>query len=98
MGSDHPCDTWSLSSPEQWFQTLELGYDIVGVTHLKAITNNGVAFERGILKTTDSVTRQTFSNETRLIGLQGYEKEGMIKALGFIKFNCAESIIGTDVS
>ena len=67
---------------------MQLGYDISGVTYLKAVTNSGIVFERGQLKDTDSMTWQTFSETQPLVGFQAYTTRRTIKALGFVKFNC----------
>lgn len=60
------------------------------MTRLKAVTNTSIEFSRGVLKPGDSVASFSFSPGQPLVGLQGYESPQMIKALGFIKFNCSE--------
>jgi hypothetical protein len=87
FGGKSPCDSWSLPS-SAFFSEMQLGYDISGVTYLKAVTNSGVVFERGQLKDTDSMTWQTFSETQPLVGFQAYTTRRTIKALGFVKFNC----------
>jgi hypothetical protein len=56
IGLMAPCDSWILPNNMTYFRNITLGYDFAGVTYIQAITNNGVLFERGTLKKTDSVT------------------------------------------
>ena len=89
LGANKPCDSWIL--PKSTFvRNIKLGYDSQGVTYIKAVTNNAIEFTRGVLKPTDSVTFQDFTEQNPLVGLQGYESKNSIKALGFVRFNCTQ--------
>lgn len=67
---------------------IQLGYDSDGVTYLKARTSTGLEFSSGRLKSTDSSTFQYFTSENPLYGIQGYETSTIVKALGFVRYNC----------
>jgi hypothetical protein len=43
IGSTYPCDSWILPK-DQYFRTVQIGYDSDGVTFIRAITNSSVSF------------------------------------------------------
>ena len=88
IGSELDCEFFNFPNETVHFQTVVLGYDSKGPTWFRGILNTGFVFTRGTLKSTDSWARHEFSDEARLVGLQGYENEFDVKALGFIKHEC----------
>ena len=86
-GQTSNCDTWILPS-DNYFRAITIGYNEARVTHLKMITNRGTIFTRGTLGDSDSETTQWFTSETPLVGIQGYETEESLTAIGLIRFEC----------
>lgn len=52
------CSSWNINGA---VATLKLGYTLNGVTYLKITTSAGANFEKGSLKSTDSVYSDTYN-------------------------------------
>lgn len=83
IGSNSPCDTWTLSS-RRYFTSIFLGYK-TDISYLRATTNDGIDFERGSYISSDQNVTISFNTDTPLVGLNGYSSNKILNSLGFIK-------------
>jgi hypothetical protein len=63
-----------------------------GITQIQVKMSNGEVHERGELRITDTQNIIEFTEESRLIGIYGYENPD-VKAIGFFTFTCGNPIV-----
>ena len=80
----------------QYIKQVQLAYNTRGVTYLKITTSQGSSRSRGTFSQTDSAYTQIFTPERPFMGLVGYQSN-VLKALGFIAFNCKDGIPGEEL-
>lgn len=87
IGKTTSCSTWSVNQLN-YFNKITIGYTTTGLTYLKAETDNGIVYTRGSLGSQDLIATQTFNSSRALIGLFGYESNGLMVGVGFYSYGC----------
>lgn len=83
------CNNWRIPKDES-IKNVIVGYDSTELTYLKMCTQN-VCFEQGYRASEDQIKEVTFTKLEPLVGLKGAATTGsnsILKALGFITYNC----------